>query len=115
MRAKTAETVHPIIERPYEYQLTELRYVIEDTDGRERFIGMVLAKGPVKRRLRFWAPRNFHVQEGFSPDSYIGLQILDVSRRQLEEVSVEVSCFENTPGFGFYARSVEEIPVQSSV
>ena len=46
------------------------------------------------------------------PEAYRGLQILDVSRRQFEDISIEVSCFENTPGFGFYARSVEEMPVQ---
>jgi hypothetical protein len=67
------------------------------------------------RRLRFWSPRDFHVQAGFSPDTYLGLQILDVSRRQLEDISIEVSCFENTPGFSFYARSVEEMPVQGIV
>jgi len=115
MGVTTAEPDHPIIERPYEYRLTELRYVIEAPDGGEPFIDMVLAKGPATRRLRFWSPRDFHVQAGFSPDTYLGRQILDVSRRQLEDISIEVSCFENTPGFSFYARSVEEMPVQGIV
>lgn len=115
MSATTREPDHPIIDRPYEYRLTELRYVIEDPDRGEPFIDMVLTKGSVRRRLRFWSPRNFHVQEGFSPDSYLGLQILDVSRRQLEDISVEVSCFENTPGFSFYASRIEEMPIQSIV
>jgi hypothetical protein len=111
MDATTAEPDHPIIERPYEHRLAELRYVIEAPDGGEPFIDMVLAKGSVTRRLRFWSPRDFNVQEGFSPDAYLGIQILDVSRRQLEDIAIEVSCFENTPGFSFSARTIEEIPV----
>jgi hypothetical protein len=49
------------------------------------------------------------------PEAYRGLQILDISRRQFEDISIEVWCFENRPGFGFYARSVEEMPVQGIV
>jgi hypothetical protein len=49
------------------------------------------------------------------PRSYLGLQILDVSGRQLEDISIEVSCFENMPGLSFYARNVEAMPVQSIV
>ena len=90
MSATNTEPDHPIIERPYEHRLVELRYVIEATNGGESFIDLVLAKGAATRRLRFWSPCDFHVQEGFSPDAYLGLQILDVSRRQLEDISIEV-------------------------
>ena len=59
--------------------------------------------------LRFSSPRGFSVDEGFEPDDYIGLQIVDVSSRQQEGIGVEVSCFENTPGLRFFARAVEAL------
>ena len=91
-------------------RVTELRYVVEPPEGDQPYIGMVLVRNSTTRRLRFWSPRHLHVREGLCPNLYVGLQILDVSRRQLENISIEVSCFENTPGFGVYARTVEEIP-----
>jgi hypothetical protein len=52
---------------------------------------LILSKGSEVRRLRFLSPRGFSVDEGFEPDDYIGLQILDVTGRQLEGIAVEVS------------------------
>lgn len=109
-RGSLSDPDHPIIDSPWEYRVTELRYVIEAPEGEESYIDIVLVRNSSTHRLRFWSPRDFHVQEGFCPNMYLGLQILDVSRRQLENISIEVSCFENTPGFGFYARTIEEIP-----
>ena len=99
---------HAILNQPWEYRIAELRYVAETSD-QEGFIELVLSKGSELRRLRFSSPRGFSVDEGFEPDNYIGLQIVDVSDRQLEGIGVEVSCFENTPGLRFFARAVEAL------
>src|SRR5262245_43189337 len=97
---------HPILDHPWEYRIAELRYVVETSDH-DGFIEMLLSKGSELRRLRFASPQGFSVDEGFEPTSYIGLQIVDVSSRQLEGIGVEVSSFENVPGLRFFARSVE--------
>ena len=108
MRRDAREPDHAILQQPWEYRIAELRYVAETSDG-EGFIDMTLSKGTDLRRLRFSSPRGFSVDEGFEPANYIGLQIVDVSSRQLEGIGVEVSSFENTPGLRFLARAVEAI------
>ena len=80
-----------------------------ESDRAESFIEIVLARGPEIRRLRFSAPCDLSIDEGFDPTDYLALQILDVSNRQLEGISVEVLCVENTPGFHFFARDVEDL------
>jgi hypothetical protein len=105
---------HPIIAQPWDYRISELRYACDISDG-EPFIDLVLKRDSEIRRLRFFSPRGFSVDEGFEPDDYIGLQILDISGRQLEGISVEVSCFENTPGLRFFARTVEAPPFAAAV
>jgi hypothetical protein len=98
-----------VLERPWEFQLTEFRYVLRNFDNPESFIEFVLTKGTETRRLRFWAPRGLAISEGFDPTAYLGLQIHDLSSRQLDGISVEVSCFENTAGLRFFAREVEDL------
>src|SRR5262245_58812325 len=88
---------HPILARPWEYNIAELRYVAETSDE-EGFIEITLSKGTEVRRLRFASPRGLSVDEGFHPANYIGLQIIDASGRQMEGIGVEVSTFENAPG-----------------
>ena len=107
MRRDVRDPDHPILDHPWEYRIAELRYVVETSD-QEGFIEMLLSKGSELRRLRFSSPRGFSVDEGFEL-SYIGLQIVDVSSRQLEGIGVEVSSFENTPGLRFFARAVEAV------
>jgi hypothetical protein len=99
---------HPILDNPWEYRIAELRYVIGTPDD-EDFIDLLLSKEGGLRRLRFWSPRMFSVGEGFDPGSYKGLQIFDVSARQMEDVGVEVSTCENTAGLRFFARAVEAV------
>lgn len=101
------DPAHAILDNPWEYRIAELRYVV-GTSG-EDFIDLLLSKESDLRRLRFWSPRMFSVEEGFEPGSYIGLQIFDVSARQMEDVGVEVSTCENTAGLRFFARAVEAV------
>ena len=109
MVGQTRDPDHKVLERPWEFHLTEFRYVIESADSAESFIEIVLARDAEIRRLRFLAPCGLSIDEGFDPNDYLGLEIVDVSSRQLEGISVEVSCFENTPGFRFFARDVEDL------
>ena len=96
---------HAVLAEPWTYTLEELRYAAPE-DYADSFIELTLRKGEDLRRLRFSKPQSIEVDAGFDARSYLGLQILDVSTNQMDGVTVEVSCFEGTPGMHFYARDV---------
>lgn len=106
---------HPIIKRPHEYRIVGLRYEMNWESPEESFLDLRLEKDGLVRNLRFWAPRDLKIEEGF-PQPTGGMQILDVSSRQLEGVTVEVSDFEASWGdITFLARSVVDLDaVQTS-
>ena len=108
MRRDGRDSDHPILNQPWECRIAELWYVAKTSD-QEGFIELILSKGSELRRLRFSSPREFSVDDGFEAESFIGLQIVDVSARQLEGIGVEVSSYENSPGLRFFARAVEAI------
>ena len=65
-----------------------------------------LVRDGVVRRLRFWSPQQFQIEEGF-PQPTHGLAILDVKGRGLEGLAVWVTDFEATSGkITFWARAV---------
>ena len=55
---------HPIIDRPHEYSIADLRYHV-GLDGAEPFIDLVLQRGDAVRRLRFLSPRQLIIEDGF--------------------------------------------------
>jgi hypothetical protein len=100
---------HPIIDRPWEYSIAELHYHC-GLDGSEPFVDLVLHRDAVVRRLRFWSPRQFEIQEGCFPYPTHGMQILDVSARRLDRLRVWVSDFEDAAGkISFWARDVVDL------
>jgi len=73
------------------------------------FLDLRLEKNGLVRNLRFLEPRDIKIEEGF-PQPTGGMQILDVSARQLEGITVEVSDFEASWGaITFLARSVTDM------
>jgi hypothetical protein len=109
----TADPDHPIIDRPWEYEIVGLCYnrSLDCSDG--SFIDLTLQKGPAVRRLRFYGPQRLLIDEGFPSSS--GLQILDVSRRQMEGLKVRVANFEPSGGCPtFWAQEVVDLDSGSS-
>lgn len=103
---------HPIIERPWEYEIISFCYERARTYPHESRIDMVLVRGDEIRRLRFIEPRSISIEEGF-PIATGGMQILDISARQLAELTVEVSDFEASNGaVKFFARAVVDLDVK---
>jgi len=103
---------HPVIERPFQYELVEFCYV-RPLDGSEPYIDIGLLKGTLFRRLRFFSPQNIQITEGF-PDSS-GLAILDVTSRQLDGLGVRVVNFEAGGGCPeFWARDVADVSKASA-
>jgi len=98
---------HPILKRAWEYELIEFSY--RKPDGAESYLDTVLRKGTVTRRLRFYSPRDLRI-EGAGFPSTTGLEILDVSARQMAGLGVRVANYENSGGAPeFWARAVDEI------
>ena len=103
------DPAHPIIDRPHEYSIAELRYHV-GLDGTEPYVDLELHKGSVVRRLRFWSPQQFEVEEGCFPHPTHGMMILDVRKRRLDGLGVWVSDFEGTRGsVTFWARDVVDL------
>jgi hypothetical protein len=112
-RPLTPDPDHPVIDRPWEYQIVGLCYSrsLDCPDG--SFIDLTLQKGAAVRRLRFYGPRHLLIDEGFPSSS--GLQILDVSRRPMEGLKVRVANFEaHGGGPMFWAREVVDLGPGSS-
>ncbi len=103
------DPAHPIIDRPHEYAIADLRYHV-GLDGTEPYVDLELRNGAVVRRVRFWSPQQFTVEEGCFPQPTHGMVILDVRSRRLEGLGVRVADFEGSHGaITFWARDVVDL------
>lgn len=101
---------HPIIDRPWEYEILSLCYHNDAKDWRASYLDLTLARGSIVRRLRFLAPQDFAIEKGCFPQSTRGMCILDVRHRQLGYINVRVADFEGTRGaVTFWARDVIDL------
>ena len=102
---------HPIIERPWEFQIVGFSYHRDLESWADSYLDLILQRGGCRRRLRFFGPQALHIDEGFPGfPSSSGLNVLDVSKRQLEGISVRVANFEQTGGCPtFWARNVIDL------
>lgn len=99
---------HPIVERPWEYEIVGLSYHRDLDSWADSFIDLTLQKGSDRRSLRFFGPQDLQIDEGFPSSS--GLCILDVSNRQLDGIGVRVANFEASGGCPtFWARQVMDL------
>jgi hypothetical protein len=104
---------HPILQRPYEYDLSDFRYHVDNEEPCESFIEMTLQRNSDSVTLRFWQPTKLKIEEGF-PQSTGGMVFYDRSADGLENIKIEVADFEGSWGaITFYARSVERILAQA--
>jgi hypothetical protein len=109
MKTREGDPTHPIVDRPWEYDVVGFNYQLSPPDCDEPYIDLTLRKGTLVRRLRFLSPRNLKIDEGFPFFSH-GMVILDVSARQLDELNVWVHDFEASPGgVTFWARTVVDL------
>lgn len=100
---------HPIILNPWEYKIKSLYYDCSSDDYLEHYIDIRFEKDNRYKNLRFMAPQQLKIEEGF-PQPTHGLEILDISDRGLENINIWVSDFEASSGaISFYAKDVIEI------
>ena len=103
---------HPIIDKPWEYDIVEFRYHVEPDDWRASFIDLHLKKDDIVRRLRFIGPQELKIEPRF-PQPTRGMCILNVQSRQWEDISVEVADFEGSRGaITFLAWRVVDLDAQ---
>jgi hypothetical protein len=101
---------HPIIERPWEYEIIGLSYHRDLESWADSYLDLILQRGVCRRRLRFLGPQDLRIDEGFPSSS--GLCVLDVSKRQLDGIGVRVANFEASGGCPtFWAREVIDLDV----
>jgi hypothetical protein len=106
------EPYHPIIDRPWQYEIAEFRYHVDPNDWSASFIDLHLRRGSVIRRLRFFAPQNLKIEPGF-PLATGGMCIIDIRERQWDRVGIEVADFEGSSGsITFFARNVLDLDVE---
>lgn len=89
--------VHPIVERPHEFDIVRLDYHNDPNDSRNSFLDLTLKRDATVRRLRFLRPQRLVIEEGF-PASTRGMIILDIQHRQWDDLRVEVADFESSHG-----------------
>ena len=100
---------HRIIEKPWEYKIKTFHYDCSSVDYLEHYIDISFEKENIIRNLRFIAPRQLKIEEGF-PQPTHGLEIIDISDRGLENVNVWVTDFEASNGaITFYSKDLIEI------
>ena len=106
------EPDHPIIDKPWQYDIAEFRYHVDLEDLRGSFIDLHLRRGTVIRRPRFVGPQNLKIETGF-PQATGGMCILDIRKRQWDGLAVEVADFEATSGaITFVARNVIDLDIE---
>ncbi len=100
---------HPIIDKPWEYQVVDFHYHVNQEDWAKSYIDMTLAKDASRRRLRFWSPQSLKIEEGF-PMPTGGMEIHDVRHRQMQGIGIRVGDFEASQGaVTFWASDVEDV------
>ncbi len=103
------EKDHKIIEKPWDYNISSFLYNCSSENLLEHYIELVLTKDDISRKLRFIAPKQLKIEEGF-PSPTHGMEILDIRERGMEDVNVYVGDFEASHGaITFYAKEVIEI------
>ena len=102
------DKIHSIITRPHEYEATYFGYKIEKENTKNSYIDIHLKKGNEVRKLRFLQPTQVEIEKGFN-GNICGMEILDIRKRQLEGIGIEVRNFEQDAEITFLAREVEEL------
>ena len=100
---------HSIIDRPWEYSLSEVCWGVV-SDG-ELYLDIVLTKGDSERRLRFARPQQVRIElSGGYPQECGDMVIIDIRDRGWEGLGVEVAegGASGSPVM-LYAREVQEI------
>ncbi len=102
---------HSIIKAPHNYRLIYFFYNCKSKNYLDHFIDIHLKNNNIIRRLRFIAPINLKIEKGF-PLSTGGMEILDVSKNQLENINIEVRDFEANQGsITFDAKEIIDLDI----
>lgn len=101
---------HPILDQPWRWEIEELVWHSEH-GATQAALDVRLVRDGHRRTLRFIEPQDVTIQfAGTHPIQCGEMAILDISRRQLDGLTVQVTEFgaSGTP-LRLYARSVQEV------
>lgn len=109
MDQKKDARIHPIIDRPWEFQVIEFFFAHDPSDDRTACIDLTLQNGSITRRLRFSGVQALSIEEGFPRQTH-GLCILDITDWQWDGLKVKVDDFEASHGaIRFFAYDVVDL------
>lgn len=99
---------HPILPRAHEYRIVGFCLQLEPLGASESYVDLTVQRGSERRLLRFWSPSDIEIERGGPADTG-GLQVQDISGRQLAGLTVRVADFEASQGaVHFLARAVDD-------
>ncbi|MFN9246556.1 MAG: hypothetical protein ACK6DS_05710 [Planctomycetota bacterium] len=101
---------HPILAQPWRWEIEGLAWHSEH-DSMQASLDVRFVRDGQRRTLRFIEPQDVTIQFGGKHPIQCGeMAILDISRRQLDGLTVQVTEFgaSGTP-LHLYARAVQEI------
>lgn len=102
------DKIHPIITRPHEYEVIFFGYQIDNDDYANSYIDIHFKKDNKVIKLRFSQPADLEIEKGFN-GNISGMEIFDIRERQLDDIGVKVSNFEQDSGVTFLAKKVIEL------
>lgn len=105
--------IHPIIDRPHEYDIIRFDLHNDPLDCRNSYLDLTLQRRNTIRRLRFIRPQRIVIEEGF-PTATHGMIFLDIRDRQWDDLRIEVADFEASNGsLTFCAADVIDLDVST--
>src|SRR5262249_43513200 len=97
---------HSILPEAWKWRVVGLHLDEDPEDGSEAFLDLYVKRGPERRALRFWSPREVRLDRS-GPISTSGIRVRDLSGRGMEGVGVRVESIENQDQpLTFVARAV---------
>lgn len=91
------DILHPLLPDAHTYRITALNYDCSSKNFLQHTLDLSLEKDGMTRRLRFLAPQNLVIEQGFPLPTH-GMQILDIRSRHLEQIKIEVRDMESNHG-----------------
>jgi hypothetical protein len=94
----------------FDYQIIDFHYKYDIDEIEETYIDLTFERNGKIVIIRFLSPVDIRLNGAFEQQQGGGFEILDIKKRQMENIGVEVRNFEPSEGnFTFYARIAEKI------
>ncbi len=98
-----SQKVHPVISYPHQYIVVHLSWNLDPEDYRNNYLDIHFKKREELVKIRFIQPVQLNIEDGFY-GNICGMEILDISKYQLDSINIEVRNSEQDAGITFKAK-----------